>query len=200
VKVRLTTATEHHHGIGKLTRVRVELLQSRFGQVLMVGTMILAGLLLSQYDLWPFSRPAVLIPLTWWAMYLVNRNRVSVPVLGLIDAAAEKAGFYPVPAKPAEQAKPVEQPNPVNPAADFQPAPIQPSPLQPARTLPAQPQPQPGAESQPKPVPQPQKVPPLQPIPAGAIESGPRPHVALDRPTPLPAPGAFDEDGELSII
>ena len=23
VKIRLTTATEHHHGVGKLTRVRV---------------------------------------------------------------------------------------------------------------------------------------------------------------------------------
>jgi glycosyltransferase involved in cell wall biosynthesis len=149
VKVRLTTATEHHHGIGKLTRVRVELLQSRFGQVLMVGTMILAGLLLSQYDLWPFSRPAVLIPLTWWAMYLVNRNRVSVPVLGLVDAAAEKAGFYPVPAKPAEQAKPAAE---------------------------------------------------MQPVPVDVLESGPRPHVALDRPTPLPEPRGFDEDGELSII
>ena len=93
-KVRLTTATEHHNETGMLTRVRVELRQSRFGQVLMVGTMLLAGLLL--LHLWPFSRPAVLIPVGWWAMYLVNRRRVSAPVLGLIDAAAEKAGFYPV--------------------------------------------------------------------------------------------------------
>ena len=58
-----------------LTRVRVELRQSRFGQVLMVGTMLLACLLL--LHLWPFSRPAVLIPVAWWAMYLVNRRRVS---------------------------------------------------------------------------------------------------------------------------
>jgi O-antigen biosynthesis protein len=106
VKIRLTTATEHHHGIGMLTRVRVELLQSRFGQVLMVGALILMGLLL--LHLWPFSRPAVLIPLAWWAMYLVNRRRVTAPVLGLIDAAAEKAGYMPLPAEPRpEKVKPV---------------------------------------------------------------------------------------------
>jgi O-antigen biosynthesis protein len=99
VKVRLTTATEHHHGKGMLTRVRVELLQSRFGQVLMVGALILAGLLL--LHLWPFSRPAVLIPLAWWAMYLVNQRRVTLPVLGLIDHAAEQAGFMPLPSEPA---------------------------------------------------------------------------------------------------
>ena len=98
VKVRLTTATEHHHGTGMLTRVRVELLYSRFGQVLMVGAMILAGLLL--LHLWPFSRPALLIPLAGWTMYVVNRRRVTAPVLGLIDAAAEKAGYMPVPAEP----------------------------------------------------------------------------------------------------
>ena len=107
-KVRLTTATEHH-GNGMLTRVRVELRQSRFGQVLMVGTMILAGLLL--LHLWPFSRSAVLIPVAWWSMYLINRRKVSAPVLGLIDAAAERAGFYPIlssgqKAKPAPKAPP----------------------------------------------------------------------------------------------
>jgi len=46
-----------------LTRIRVEMQQSRFGQVLMVGAMILAGLLL--LHLWPFSRPAALIPMGW---------------------------------------------------------------------------------------------------------------------------------------
>jgi hypothetical protein len=101
VKVRLTTATEDHNANGMLTRVRVELRQSRFGQVFMVGTMLLACLLL--LHLWPFSRPAVLIPVAWWAMYLVNRQRVSAPVLGLIDHAAEKAGFYAVPAEPGKK-------------------------------------------------------------------------------------------------
>jgi hypothetical protein len=114
-KVRLTTATEYHDGKGMLTRVRVELRQSRFGQVLMVGTMLLAGLLL--LHLWPFSRPAVLIPVAWWSMYLVNRRRVSAPVLGLIDAAAEKAGYYPVPAKGGE--KTAEAPKPEAKAGDI---------------------------------------------------------------------------------
>jgi glycosyltransferase involved in cell wall biosynthesis/exo-beta-1,3-glucanase (GH17 family) len=104
VKVRLTTATEHHHGIGMLTRVRVELMQSRFAQVLLAGALILMGLLL--LHLWPFSRPAVLIPLAWWAMYLVNRRRVTAPVLGMIDAAAEKAGYMPLPSQPQPQSKP----------------------------------------------------------------------------------------------
>jgi len=99
VKVRLTSATEEHHGLGRLTRVRVELLMSKFCQVLCVASLMLSGLLL--LHVWPFSRPAVLIPLVWWAMYLVNKWRVSRPVLGLIDASAEKAGFYPVPSKPA---------------------------------------------------------------------------------------------------
>jgi hypothetical protein len=63
---------------------------------------MLAGLLLLHIP-WPFCRPALLIPLAWWTMYLVNKWRVSRPVLGLIDEAAEKAGFYPVPAQPAEQ-------------------------------------------------------------------------------------------------
>jgi GT2 family glycosyltransferase len=107
-KVRLTTATEYHDGKGMLTRVRVELRQSRFGQVLMVGTMLLACLLV--LHLWPFSRPAVLIPVAWWAMYLVNRRKVSAPVLGLIDAAAEKAGYYPLPAKAGQKA--AEAPKP----------------------------------------------------------------------------------------
>jgi glycosyltransferase involved in cell wall biosynthesis len=113
-KVRLTTASEHHDGKGMLTRVRVELHQSRFGQVLMVGTMALAALLL--VHLWPYSRPAVLIPVAWWAMYLVNSKRVSAPVLGLIDHAAEKAGFYPIPAPAAagkKKPEPAPAPEPV---------------------------------------------------------------------------------------
>jgi hypothetical protein len=38
----------------------------------------------------------VLIPLTWWTMYLVNRWQVATPVLGLIDEIAEKYGYWPV--------------------------------------------------------------------------------------------------------
>jgi hypothetical protein len=56
---------------------------------------------------WPFSRPAILIPMFLWTMYLVNKAVVAGPVLSLIDEAAEKVGFDPVPApKPAESKQP----------------------------------------------------------------------------------------------
>lgn len=119
VKVRLTTVTEQHHGVGMLTRVRVEFLMSRFCQVLLIGGLMLGGLLL--LHMWPFSRPAILIPLAWWTMYLVNRWRVFQPVLGLIDEAAEKAEFYPVPARPPQLPQPAKsrqiQASPQPPAA-----------------------------------------------------------------------------------
>ncbi len=97
VKVQLVTATEHHHGVGKLTRVRVVPQMSKFCMVLLVAASMLTLLLLAH--LWPFSRPAVLIPLAVYAMYLVNRRKVIDPVVGLIDEAAAGAGFYPVPAE-----------------------------------------------------------------------------------------------------
>ena len=108
VKVRLTTATEFHNGgpeeePGRLTKVRVQIFMSNFCRVLFIASILFAGLLL--IDLWPFSRPAVLLPLTGWAMYLVNKWRVSAPVLGLIDQAAETAAFYPVHEKPAGDAR-----------------------------------------------------------------------------------------------
>jgi len=120
VKIRLTTATEHHHHVGKLTRIRVEPIMSNFCSALLGASCILAGLLM--YHTWPFSRPALLIPLAWWSMYLVNRWRVVNPALGLIGAAAEKAGFYPVLAKkPAVEApKPAPTP-PVQPESVPQP-------------------------------------------------------------------------------
>lgn len=93
-KVRLITATEHHHGSGYLTRVRVTSHMSTFCLVLMAAAALLASILL--WHLWPFSRPAVLIPIVWWAMYAINRTIVIRPVLALIDAAAERAGYYPV--------------------------------------------------------------------------------------------------------
>ncbi len=100
VKIRLTTATEHHHHVGKLTRVRVEPLMSNFTKVLLAASVMLAGLLV--LHLWPFSRTAVLIPLTWWTLFVVNRWRVVNPVLGLVDQVAEDAGFYPVYPKPKQ--------------------------------------------------------------------------------------------------
>ena len=111
VKLRITSATEKHHASGRLVRLRVEPIMSNFCKALMAASCILAGVLM--LDMWPFSRTAVLIPLAWWCMYAVNRWRVSMPVLGLIDEAAEHAGFYPVPArKPAPKEKPDAGPPP----------------------------------------------------------------------------------------
>ena len=100
-KMRITTATEHHHGVGMLTRVRVQPLMSTFCKVLLWASCILGGLLLMQDYLWPFNRTAPLIPIAWWTMYLLNRWRVSVPVLGMIDEVAERNTYWPVyPKKP----------------------------------------------------------------------------------------------------
>ncbi len=107
VRVAVTTATEHHHGSGLLTRVRVRMVMSKFCMVLLAAGSIMTGLLL-MYVPFEFSRPAVLIPLSWWTMFLVNRHRVSRPVFGLIDQAAEKAGYWPVPATPAAEAAPAD--------------------------------------------------------------------------------------------
>jgi O-antigen biosynthesis protein len=109
VKLRLTSATEKHRA-GKLIRLRVEPIMSNFCRALMAASSILTLVLL--LDMWPFSRTAVLIPLAWPAMYAVNRWRVSRPVLGLIDEAAETAGFYPVPTHAPE---PAEDPRPSAP-------------------------------------------------------------------------------------
>lgn len=93
VKVRLTTVSEHHAG-GYMTKVRVEMLMSTFCRVLMGASLLFAAML--TLKLWPFSRPAMLIPLTWWGMFVFNRWRVAPAVLGLIDVAAEKANFWAV--------------------------------------------------------------------------------------------------------
>ena len=90
---------------------------SNFCRLLTAASLLLAAELLYDGDIWPFSRPAVLIPLIWWTIYLINRRRVAAPVLGLIDAAAHRAGFQPVPghgsSKPrasASAAVPLNQP------------------------------------------------------------------------------------------
>jgi hypothetical protein len=106
--VRVTSASEHHDGRGMLTNVRVQLLMSTFCKVLTAASVVLAGLLFLY--VWPFSRPALMIPMTWWTMYVVNKWRVSRPVLGLIDAAAHKAGFDPIPAVKVEPGQPLLKP------------------------------------------------------------------------------------------
>jgi glycosyltransferase involved in cell wall biosynthesis len=107
-KARLTTVSEHVAG-GYLNKVRVELLMSTFCKVLMVASVVLSGLLLVK--MWPFSRPAVLIPIAWWTMFLMNKRIVGIPVLGLIDTAAEAAGYWPI----DENGK-AHQPAPKSPA------------------------------------------------------------------------------------
>ena len=67
---------------------------SRFALVLLLSALGLAGLLLMY--VWPFGRPAVLIPLIMWMMVAVNRWHVSGPMLGLIDHAARSREFVPV--------------------------------------------------------------------------------------------------------
>jgi glycosyltransferase involved in cell wall biosynthesis len=106
VKVRLTTATEHHHGVGMLTRVKVEAKMSRFCGVLFAASLMMAAWLLLY--LWPFSRPALLIPLAWWTMFVVNRYHVLNPVLGLIDHVAHEAEYYPVWDNPQDAPAPAD--------------------------------------------------------------------------------------------
>jgi hypothetical protein len=102
-KVRITTASEHH-GHGLLTRVRIEQHMSKFCLVLLVASLMFCTLLL--VHIWPFSRPAVLVPMSVLAMYAVNRIRVRTPILGLVDDAAAHAGFMPIHPKP--KIKPVK--------------------------------------------------------------------------------------------
>jgi glycosyltransferase involved in cell wall biosynthesis len=118
VKVRLTTVSEHHSG-GYMTKVRVEMLMSTFCRVLMAASLVFAGML--TLKLWPFSRPAMLIPLTWWGMFVLNRWRVAPAVLGLIDVAAEKANFWPV-TRDGQVRKPTEPgAEPTSPPPEAQP-------------------------------------------------------------------------------
>ena len=102
VKIRITTATEHHHNVGMMTRVRVQLAMSKFCIVLFVASCMLAGLLLLY--MWPFSRIAMMIPLTWWSMYLINKYLVSRPVFGLIDQVV--VNQVPVSSAPAARSSP----------------------------------------------------------------------------------------------
>ena len=104
VKVQIASVTEYH-ATGLLTKLRVKIRPSGFARVLGFGLAILTALLLLL--LWPFSRPAVLVPLAVACMYLVSKWRVRGPVLGLIDSAALTGGFYPVwPAGEAPAAAP----------------------------------------------------------------------------------------------
>ncbi len=94
VRVRLLTASEHH-AKGLLTRVKVQVMMSVFTKVLLLASSLLTILLLAY--VWPFSRPAVLIPIVWWSMYLISKQRLLGPVMNVLQQAADEAGLVPVP-------------------------------------------------------------------------------------------------------
>ncbi|HTW94978.1 MAG TPA: glycosyltransferase, partial [Tepidisphaeraceae bacterium] len=104
VFIRVYTVSEEHHGKGLLTKVRVSLGMSNFCKLMMAASIVLAVQLLDH--VWPFSRPAVLIPLIWFGIYIVNRRHAAGPVMNLIDAAARRAGFDPIPTHPVPVAEP----------------------------------------------------------------------------------------------
>ncbi|MGF1632736.1 MAG: glycosyltransferase [Phycisphaerae bacterium] len=93
VKIRLTTVSEHW-AAGMMSKVRLESRMTTFLRVLMSASVILSAVL--AFMLWPYGRPAVLIPVALWTIYLLHRYRVVSPVLGMIDKAAKAAGFTPV--------------------------------------------------------------------------------------------------------
>lgn len=95
VKVQLSSATEIHGGGAMLTRLRVKPSMSKFCFVLTMAMSMLSFLLL--LHLWPFSRPAALIPIVMATLYLVDRVRVTRPVLALIATCADRLKFVPVP-------------------------------------------------------------------------------------------------------
>jgi hypothetical protein len=93
-KVRLRTVTEVFTSENRLTRIDVSIRMTTFCKVLIGASVLLAGFI--GYMVWPWSIPSLAIPLVWLLIYLIDRRRVGRPVLGLIDQAGEKAGFYPV--------------------------------------------------------------------------------------------------------
>lgn len=93
VKVRILTASEHH-AKGVLTRVKVEVIMSTFTKLLLVASMPMTILLLAY--LWPFSRPAVLLPFVWLSLFAIGLARVKGPVMAVIHDAAGKSGLTPI--------------------------------------------------------------------------------------------------------
>ena len=63
---------------------------------LLVVSCSLSMVLLLAY-VWPFSRPAVLLPFLPIMVYLRSHSRIVGPVMAVIDRAASKNGLVPVP-------------------------------------------------------------------------------------------------------
>ena len=106
VKVRILTASEHH-AKGLLTRVKVEVVMSIFSKLLVLASLLLTILLLAYT--WPFSRPAVLLPVMLLSVYLLNVARVSGPVMAVVHKAAQQAGLVGVPTSAASSVAAGEQ-------------------------------------------------------------------------------------------
>jgi len=95
VKIRILTASEHH-AKGLLTRVKVNLGMSRFCKLLVLASSLLTILLVTY--VWPYSRPAVLLPFLFITVYLIGVAEVKAPVMAVIHRAAARNGMVPVPA------------------------------------------------------------------------------------------------------
>ena len=92
--VRILTASELH-AKGVLTRVKVDIVMSTLAKLLVVSCSLSMVLLLAY--VWPFSRPAVLLPFLPIMVYLRSHSRIVGPVMAVIDRAASKNGLVPVP-------------------------------------------------------------------------------------------------------
>jgi hypothetical protein len=125
VKVQLLSVTEYH-ATGLLTKIKVNIRPSGFALVIGAGLLILTIMLLAL--VWPFSRVAILLPLAWSCVYLISKWRIRGPILGLIDTAALKTGFYQVwttkdAPEPTEDATPPPPPSGNLPEDDDEPEP-----------------------------------------------------------------------------
>ena len=94
LKVRILTASELH-AKGVLTRVKVDIAMSTFTKLLVLSSSLLMILLLAY--VWPFSRPAVLLPFLLWMIYLASMARVSRPVMAVVHRAAQRNGLASIP-------------------------------------------------------------------------------------------------------
>lgn len=120
VTVRILTASEQH-AKGVLTRVKVNILMSTLTKLLVLGSSLLMVLLLAY--VWPFSRPAVLLPFLLVALYLLNNARVTGPVMALIDRAASKNGLVPVPSSASSSVTAGQDLAETNPGPAVEPSP-----------------------------------------------------------------------------
>ena len=105
IKVRLITVSEQH-ARGVLTRLKVTTVMSTFTKLLFLGSTLAMVLMLAY--LWPFSRPAVLLPLLPATLYFISLSRVRDPILAVVYRASERVNLLPVPTSQLNVAKPAQ--------------------------------------------------------------------------------------------